>query len=89
MTSLALLLFLVLFSLPVAVRGQEATPAVASASATDHVLRIGRSSWPDTFDPQTTDYSFAVPTVAFERSHQAGRAAQHRPCRSRVVGIQR
>jgi ABC-type transport system substrate-binding protein len=68
LTSLALLVVLVLSNFPAAVvGGQEATPGAIASSATEHVLRIGRvGSFPDTFDPRTTDYAFAVPSLVFE-----------------------
>jgi oligopeptide transport system substrate-binding protein len=62
--SMSLVLLLLLLAAPVA--AQEGTPTAVSTTATDHVLRIGRSFYPDTFDPQTTDYSFAVPSLVFE-----------------------
>ena len=62
----ALVGMLVLGLLPVTVRGQEATPAGTEADAAGKILRIGRGSYPDTFDPQRTTYSFAVPSLVFE-----------------------
>ncbi len=65
--SLALLLCLVLLSLPASVvRGQDATPRAAGATAAAHVLRIGRVGLNPTFDPQRNDWSFAVPALAYE-----------------------
>ena len=46
------------------VRGEEATPAATTAQA--HVLRIGRVGLPPTFDPQRNDWSFVVPSLAYE-----------------------
>jgi oligopeptide transport system substrate-binding protein len=67
MISLALLLCLVLLSLPAGVaRGQDATPAAAESSAAAHVLRIGRVGLNPTFDPQRNDWSFVVPALAYE-----------------------
>jgi oligopeptide transport system substrate-binding protein len=46
------------------VRGEEATPAATAAQA--HVLRIGRVGLPPTYDPHTNDWSFVVPSFAYE-----------------------
>ena len=65
----AIVLTMALGPLPATTRGQDATPAsteVQSTNSAAKVLRIGRESFPDTFDPQTTTYSFAVPSLVFE-----------------------
>ena len=46
------------------VRGEEATPAATAAQA--HVLRIGRVGLPPTYDPHKNDWSFVVPSFAYE-----------------------
>jgi oligopeptide transport system substrate-binding protein len=46
------------------VGGEEATPAAITAQA--HVLRIGRVGLPPTYDPHKNDWSFAVPSFAYE-----------------------
>ena len=46
------------------VGGEEATPAATTAQA--HVLRIGRVGLPPTYDPHKNDWSFVVPSFAYE-----------------------